>query len=751
LNSSWFRKLLLSYLPAFFMVITILFFLFFQALNEQNRKEAIKANDFLSQQVVQFTDTSLKSIDYRVLREILTSQVLGHFFKANQDDVYQNIQATKLIDDWKFNYPIIDSVYFIRLKDGFVLGDGSGTASELADEPFIRPYIEQKAAPGKWTGKRSYRPYTSEKAADVITMVRSYPNFATAKSGYIVVNVSLSKLQASLLPMYNPELTYVRISDGKGDVLLGNGGGNRKIDVFSRYISPYTGWVIESGPVNGKFTGLVLKSYNVWMIMALAAVILGALWVVRVTRRHYKPVSQLVSLIRTSSLIGQDEHPGGNEFGFIRGALERLMDEMQKTRQQHNESFILQKRHCFQEALDGTIPIQEEKWRADLIRYKIHPAGAAAFVQVLEIDRYHEFVRMYNQQDQSVLKFVLSSVVQEMAQASGATAWAEWTADRRLTAIIWVPDERREDGLDMAISGQIVEWVRGNLSFTVTLGVDGMASSLEEIRRSGENAAHMLQYKAVLGTGRALHPAKTESLGFRAHDFFGTIHLLVQSLRLPENNWDKHLDELFAQIRDSVSTRKEIESLVQFLHQHLNRMFSELSKEYRHIWRETEAGLAELERSWETASELHAAYSRIFDEMSHQMQTLRESQRTRVVIGEIRAYIEENYANPELSLEHLSDIFQMHAKNISKLFKEEFGENFVDFLIGLRIGHAKRLLATTEKTLTAISAEVGYYNYNSFNRAFKNVEGVSPSDYRKQADKSGGAVLPGMLLSREKV
>jgi AraC-like DNA-binding protein len=582
-------------------------------------------------------------------------------------------------------------------------------------------------------------------------MVRSYPNFTTAKSGYIVVNVSLSKLQASLLPMYNPDLTYVRISDGKGDVLLGNDGGSRKINVFSRYISPYTGWEIESGPVNRGFTGLVLKSYNVWMIMAVAAVILGALWVVHVTRRHYKPVSQLVSLIRTSSLIGQDEHPGGNEFGFIRGALERLMEETQKTRQQHNESFILQKRHCFQEALDGTIPIREEKWQADLIKYKINPTGAMAFVQVLEIDRYHEFVKVYNPQDQSILKFVLSSVVQEMAQVSGATAWAEWTADRRLTAIIWVPDERQEDGLDVAISGQIVEWVRSNLSFTVTIGVDGMASSLEEIRRLGENAANLLQYKAVLGSGRTLHPAETESSGFRAHEYFGTIHLLAQSLRLPENNWDKHLNELFAQIRDSVSTRKEIESLVQFLHQHLNRMFSELSKEYRHIWRETEMELAELEQYWETANELHAAYSRIFKQVSHKMQTLRESQRTRVVIGEIRAYIEENFANPELSLEHLSDKFQMHAKNISKLFKEEFGENFVDFLIGLRIGHAKRLLLTTEKPLTVISAEVGYYNYNSFNRAFKNVEGISPSDYRKQSDKSVDAVLPGILLSREKI
>lgn len=735
MNSSWFRKLLLSYLPVFFIVITILFVLFFQALNEQNRKEAIKANEFLSQQVIQFMDNSLKTIDYRVLRDILTSPVLEDFFNIKIDDVYENIQTNKIIDDWKFNFPIIDSVYMIRTKDGFVLGDGSGTASGFGDGAFIQPYIEHKALPGKWTGKRSFEPYTSKDASDVVTIVRGYPNFTTAKSGYVVVNVSLSKLQTALLRMYKPGLTYIHINNREGGALLDGGDGGQNRSVFSRYKSPYTGWEVVSGPVSTGFTSFVLEFYNVWMILALAAVVLGVLWVVYVTRSNYKPVSQLVSLIRTSSLVNQDTPPDSdrfNEFGFIQGALEHLMEESKKTLQLNKESLILQKRNRFHEALVGSAPIRETEWQADLVKYKINPPGSAAFVQVLEIDRYADFVQAYSAHDRSILKFLLSSVVQEMAQLNDSAAWAEWTEDRRLAAIVWVPDDRRHEELDAAISGQIVEWVRSNLSFTVTIGTDGMACSLEDIQRLAGNAGQMLQYKAILGTGMTIRPAETERSGSPAHEYFGTIHLLAQSLRLPENNWDKHLNELFAQIRDSLSTRKEIESLVQVLHQHLNRMFSELSKEYRQIWRETESSLEELERNWETVDELQAAYTRLFEQVSEQMQALRDSQRTRFVIGEIRSYIEENFANPDLSLDHLSDKFLMHAKNISKLFKEEFGENFVEFLIGLRIRQAKHLLLSTEKPLTEIGAEVGYYNYNSFNRAFKNVEGLSPSDYRKQ-------------------
>ncbi len=114
----WFRRLLLSYLPVFFIVTMILFVVFFQTLNEQNRREAIKANDFLAQQVILFTDNSLKAIDYQVVREILTNPDISRFFSRDSMDVAANIQALKVMDELKFNYPIIDSIYFVRFKDG---------------------------------------------------------------------------------------------------------------------------------------------------------------------------------------------------------------------------------------------------------------------------------------------------------------------------------------------------------------------------------------------------------------------------------------------------------------------------------------------------------------------------------------------------------------------------------------------------------------------------------------------------------
>ncbi len=735
MNRNWFRKLLLSYLPVFFVVITILFVVFFQTLNEQSRKETINANEYLAQQVIRTTDNSLKAIDYNVLRNILTNPVLSRFFSLENIDVYENIQAVKVMENLKFNYPIVDSIYFVRLKDRYVLGDGSTfKLEEFPDKTFIEQF-EHKKVSVKWTDKRIYKTYPDVTGEEVITLVRGYPYFSSVKKGYFVVNVSLPKLEASITQMYNPGISFVRLLDGQGQSLLGEdveSSDQRK--VFSQFVSPYTGWQVESGLIDKGLIRLTLNFYNVWLVMAFAAVLLGVIWLVYVTKRNYKPIGQIVSLIQTSSLTNKDARkPGENEFGFIRGALEHLMEETKQIRQQNLSNFILTKKHSFQEALEGAVPIQETEWISDLKKYNLDVAGQKAYVQVLEIDRYHSFSQTYNQHDQSLLKFLLSSVVQETAQIREASVWAEWMTDRRLAAIVWVPEEEKRIELRDETAALVIQWVNQNLSFTITIGQGDAASTLEELRRSYEIAGSMLQYKAVLGTGRVILPEEITRPQTKSHEYFHTIYSFAQAFRLPDHEWDKHLNELIKQIRDSISSRKEIESLLQFLHQHLDRVFLELSKEYRNVWKETEKELLQLEQHWETVEELHRDYTRIFEAASAKMQTLRDSHRNRIAIVDIRSYIEEHYANPELSLDYLSGKFQIHAKNISKLFKEEFGENFVDFLIGLRIKNAQTRLLDTEKSLHEIGLEVGYYNYNSFNRAFKNIAGVSPSDFRKQA------------------
>ena len=68
----------------------------------------------------------------------------------------------------------------------------------------------------------------------------------------------------------------------------------------------------------------------------------------------------------------------------------------------------------------------------------------------------------------------------------------------------------------------------------------------------------------------------------------------------------------------------------------------------------------------------------------------------------------------------------------SKLFKEETGSNFVEYLTGLRMGRAKEMLKDDSLSMKEICAEIGYSDPNYFSRIFKKNVGLTPTEYRER-------------------
>ena len=67
----------------------------------------------------------------------------------------------------------------------------------------------------------------------------------------------------------------------------------------------------------------------------------------------------------------------------------------------------------------------------------------------------------------------------------------------------------------------------------------------------------------------------------------------------------------------------------------------------------------------------------------------------------------------------------------SKLFKEQTGENFIDYLTRTRLTHAATILRSTDLSIKEISAETGYQDANYFSRLFKRWYQCTPSEYRE--------------------
>ncbi|SFP88879.1 AraC-type DNA-binding protein [Variovorax sp. PDC80] len=95
-------------------------------------------------------------------------------------------------------------------------------------------------------------------------------------------------------------------------------------------------------------------------------------------------------------------------------------------------------------------------------------------------------------------------------------------------------------------------------------------------------------------------------------------------------------------------------------------------------------------------------------------------------------HIRDNYAEG-LSLAEVGAIVGMRENAFSRSFRRATGQTFTDFVIGLRVARACRLLASTRQHVSSICYEVGFNNISNFNRHFRRIKGMTPGEFRAAA------------------
>lgn len=95
-----------------------------------------------------------------------------------------------------------------------------------------------------------------------------------------------------------------------------------------------------------------------------------------------------------------------------------------------------------------------------------------------------------------------------------------------------------------------------------------------------------------------------------------------------------------------------------------------------------------------------------------------------------------------LSAADLAAELGMSESRFSRFFRRATGNTFTDFVNRIRVNRAGQLLMETDRLVTHICYEVGFNNVANFNRRFLEIKGVTPSEFRRQADRRfGGARL----------
>lgn len=100
-------------------------------------------------------------------------------------------------------------------------------------------------------------------------------------------------------------------------------------------------------------------------------------------------------------------------------------------------------------------------------------------------------------------------------------------------------------------------------------------------------------------------------------------------------------------------------------------------------------------------------------------------------ISKIKDYIDNNYLE-NISLENLSKKFFINKYYLTRLFKNTYGMTINNYIINKKITKAKELLRFSNLNIDSIAKECGIDDSNYFSRLFKQIENVSPNNYRKK-------------------
>lgn len=122
-------------------------------------------------------------------------------------------------------------------------------------------------------------------------------------------------------------------------------------------------------------------------------------------------------------------------------------------------------------------------------------------------------------------------------------------------------------------------------------------------------------------------------------------------------------------------------------------------------------------------------------EMSMDLRDAAAANKYTAVIEHARDYINEHFADNQISLKVTAAAVNMSPNHFSRIFSQEVGMTFVEYLTQRRMQRAKELLRSTDIKISNVGYDVGYKDFHYFYNLFKKLEGCTPKDYRRRENR----------------
>lgn len=367
-------------------------------------------------------------------------------------------------------------------------------------------------------------------------------------------------------------------------------------------------------------------------------------------------------------------------------------------------------------------------------------AGPFFCVLVFKINELESMGERVEGKQQSLLRFALGNIAKEMLEHIGTCDYLIMGGSEAV-AILQYTENQTPEELKPALRN-IQSFLNRYFKVTVSIGIGDICIGKSNLPSSYTSAQQYVKYRLIYGKEAILDAIATRRHVLTALSYPSSYEKKL--IDLVQHGKPEPIVSAIEEFIDKISSG----SVNQVITYSTQLMLS-LLKHFDYLQHVPDSNFNEYLQAvtdieWaEDLTEIKNIFSRycykictLIEEKNHWM----NAQKHNLLIEKVQNYIHEHYAEPNISLDLVSNIAGLSPSYLGKLFKGATRQSFSEYLNNTRLEKAKDLLASTPETAAKISESVGIYNITYFSTLFKKKYGLTPSAFREQeAMKSTGS------------
>ncbi|MCD9025043.1 AraC family transcriptional regulator [Cohnella silvisoli] len=579
------------------------------------------------------------------------------------------------------------------------------------------------------------------------------PSSHQARENAIVINIKPDWIMNNLIELNKPNGHFnstIVIVDGQGTVYQSASRlASADVDAASM-LAPHLGKLKSSmtsktidGP-NGKWvaTPLQIKALD-WQVVTLqsydevmsgvrklrqssvAVVLLFLVLAVVVTfissHRLYKPVEELMRQFRKPAAA--DARPaarGRLEFSVINDSYKNVMHQLNTMQQVYGEKRDVVKSYYLQRLLTMKDAISESEFCESRRQYNLRLEPEGPYVVVLlsiNLDR----------EDNKLMHFAVANIAKEIVGNRLELEMIELN-DGTVSAIVSLsPDHQGRIGELNALLQETQEVILHYYRISVTAAVSREIADYRDFAEHHAELRKLLAYRLVFGEGGIItaEAVKESRKSFDPGLLEETEKRLIESMKAGHTaDSEKWLNHYFHYL-------KNLE--IEHIDYGVTRLILTMSKTLQPI-------SAHPGTFGATPFMRRVMQQTTLDDMKEMMlefiwttmqgQHTEETRKHILLTDTIKDIVRQKYADPNLSLQCVSDMLKMSPTYVGRIFKGTASQSFADYLNEVRLELALQLLNHDNHTIKEIMERVGYTSQSNFFRLFKMKYGAPPKEYR---------------------